>query len=357
MTAIAPHMSAFLEDYLPRQRGASEHTLSSYSDSFRLLFDFISAKIGVTPSQLILEQIDSPMVIAFLEYLETERNNTATTRNVRLAGIKSFFRFLEHRLPSALEQIRRIFAIPSKKTDSPLVPYLSDEEAQALVNAPDPSTRQGIRDRAMLFLALTGGLRVSELIGLRMQDLTLEPVPSILVHGKGRRERALPLSKEMTTVLRAWLAVRGDVLVPEIFVNAKGQHFSRWGFAYVVNKHVETARRSCPGLTGKRVSPHVLRHTCAMVVLRATQDIRKVALWLGHSGTQTTEVYTRADPSEKLEAVNALTPPGLRPGKFRPPDKLIALLKDKVLCGAKKPSDAPQEALQSSELPINNRSP
>ena len=232
MTALAPHMSAFLEDYLPRQRGASEHTCSSYADSFRLLFDFMSDKIGVTPSQFCLEQIDAPMVTAFLEHLETERNNSAATRNVRLAAIKSFFRFLEYRLPAALEQIRRVLAIPSKKTDSPLVPYLSDNEAQALLDAPDPSTRDGIRDRAMLFLALTGGLRVSELTGLRMQDLTLEPTPSILVHGKGRRERALPLSKETAVALRAWLAVRGDVLVPEIFVNAKSCRGARCSAAH-----------------------------------------------------------------------------------------------------------------------------
>lgn len=357
MTAIAPHISAFFGSYLAKQRGASEHTLSSYSACFQLLFDFASTKIGLPPSQLSLEQIDSPIVIDFLEHLETERNNAESTRNVRLAGIKSFFRYLEHRLPSALEQIRRILAIPSKKTDSPLVPYLSKEEAQALVDAPNPSTRDGIRDRAMLFLALSGGLRVSELTGLRMQDLTLGSAPSILVHGKGRRERALPLSKDAAAVLRAWLAVRGDVLVPEIFVNAKDRQLSRWGFAYIVNKHVETARENCTSLNGKRVSPHVLRHTCAMVVLRATQDIRKVALWLGHSSTQTTEVYTRADPSQKLEAVNSLTPPGLRPGKFRPPDKLIALLKGNVLCGVRQPSDAMQQTLPSSELPITNRSP
>ena len=302
MTPIAPHMSAFLQDYLPRQRGVSPHTLSSYADCFRLLFDFMSARIKTPPSQMSLEQIDSQMVIAFLEHLEIERKNTATTRNVRLAAIKSFFRFLEYRLPSALEQIRRIFAIPTKKTDSPLVPYLSNEEAQALVDAPDSSTREGLRDRAMFFLALTGGLRVSELIGLRMQDLTVDSNPSILVHGKGRRERALPLGKEAATALRAWLAVRGDVLVPEIFVNAKDQQLSRWGFAYILGKHVKTARESCPSLAQKRVSPHVLRHTCAMVVLRATHDIRKVALWLGHRDTKTAEVYTRTDPTEKLEA-------------------------------------------------------
>jgi len=343
MTAIAPHMSAFLEDYLPKQRGVSPHTLSSYADSFRLLFDFISTRISVPPSQLSLEQLDSRMVIAFLEHLETQRKNAATTRNVRLAAIKSFFRFLEYRVPSALEQIRRIFAIPTKKTDSALVPYLSDEEAQALVDAPDPSTREGLRDRAMFFLALTGGLRVSELIGLRIQDLTFEPIPSMLVRGKGRRERALPLSKEAAIALRAWLAVRGDLLVPEIFVNAKDQQLSRWGFAYILAKHVKVAQESYPSLVGKRVSPHVLRHTCAMVVLRATQDIRKVALWLGHSNTKTAEVYTRADPTEKLEAVNALTPPGLRPGKFAPQDKLMALLKAKNLCRVKEPSTVEKE--------------
>ena len=343
MIAIAPHMSAFLEDYLPKQRGVSPHTISSYADCFRLLFDFMSTKIDVSPSQMSIEQIDSEMILAFLEYLEVERKNTAATRNVRLAAIKSFFRFLEYRLPSILEQIRRIFAIPIKKTDSKLVPYLSNEEAQALVDAPDPSTRDGLRDRAMLFLALAGGLRVSELIGLRMQDLNPEPDFSILVHGKGRRERALPLSKEATTALRAWLAVRGNVPVPEIFVNAKNQQLSRWGFAYILGKHIRTAQERCPSLVGKRVSPHVLRHTCAMVVLRATHDIRKVALWLGHRDTKTAEVYVRADPTEKLEAVNALTPLGLRPGKFRAPDKLMALLRGNRLCGPPGSSNAEKE--------------
>jgi len=202
------------------------------------------------------------------------------------------------------------------------------DEVQALLNAPDPATRDGIRDRAMLHLAVCTGLRASELTGLRIDDLTL-PAMSILVRGKGRRERALPLWKTAATALRAWLAVRGSVPTPEVFVNDRGKPMSRWGFAYVLKQHAETAARQCPELLNKRISPHVLRHTSAMIVLQATQDIRKVSLWLGHSNMATTEIYTRGDPTEKLEAIEAVTPPHLRKGSFRPPDKLIALLKVK----------------------------
>jgi integrase/recombinase XerD len=200
------------------------------------------------------------------------------------------------------------------------------EEVQALLDAPDPATRDGIRDRAMLHLAVCAGLRVSELTGLCTADVVL-PSMSILVHGKGRRERALPLWKTTATALRAWLAVRGTVAAPEVFVNARGEPMSRWGFAYVLRRHAQTAGQKCPSLLKKQLSPHVLRHTCAMVVLQATHDIRKVSLWLGHSNLATTEVYTRADPTEKLEAIEAIVPPHLRKGSFRPPDKLLALLK------------------------------
>jgi integrase/recombinase XerD len=268
------------------------------------------------------------LISKFLEYLEDARRNAPETRNVRLAAIKSFFHFLEHRQPAALEQIRRVLAIPFKKSTTRLVSYLVQDEVQALLDAPDPATRDGIRDRAMLHLAICGGLRVSELTGLRTDDLTL-PTMSLRVHGKGRRERALPLWKTTTTALRAWLAVRGSVAVPEVFVNARGEPMSRWGFAYVLKQHVATASQRCPTLLKKKVSPHVLRHTCAMIVLQATQDIRKVSLWLGHSNLATTEIYTRSDPSEKLEAIEAIVPPHLRKGSFRPPDKLIALLRTK----------------------------
>jgi integrase/recombinase XerD len=326
MTPIAPHIEAFLRENLSQHRGASQHTCDSYACSFLLLFEFAAARLKVTPSSLALEQLDSGLVSAFLEYLEDVRQNAPETRNVRLAAIKSFFRFLEHRQPAALEQIRRVLAIPFKKTSTRLVPYLVRDEVQALLDAPDPATRAGVRDRAMLHLAVCAGLRVSELTGLRTCDVAL-PSMSIRVHGKGRRERALPLWKTTVTAMRAWMAVRGTVATPEVFVNDRGEPMSRWGFAYLLKQHAETACQRCPGLLNKRISPHVLRHTCAMIVLQATQDIRKVALWLGHSNLATTEIYTRGDPSEKLEAIEAIVPPHLRKGTFRPPDKLSALLR------------------------------
>jgi integrase/recombinase XerD len=328
LTSLAPHMEAFLREHLARHRGASQHTCDSYAYSFQSLFAFASQRLKVAPSALLLEQLDAALISTFLEHLETTRGNSAETRNIRLAAIRSFFRFLQHREPAAVEQVRRILAIPFKKTDTRLVGYLVQEEMQALLDSPDPSTREGVRDRAMLHLAVCAGLRVSELTGLRL-DAVAPQSASIRVRGKGRRERALPLWKTTAAALRAWLAIRGPVTSPELFVNARGEPFSRWGVAYVLRRHTETAARKCSTLNGKQVSPHVLRHTCAMVVLQATQDIRKVSLWLGHSNLTTTEVYVRADPTEKLEAIEAIMPPSLRKGKFRPPDKLLALLKSK----------------------------
>ena len=358
MTPIASHITAFLQDYLLAQRGASVHTRDTYAYSFQLLFLFASKQLKVPPHALSLEQIDAPLITAFLEHLETKRGNKTSTRNVRLASIKSFFHFLEYRMPALLEQIYGVLAVPFKKTDSKLVPFLDSEETQAVLDAPQPSTPDGIRDRALLHLAVTAGLRVSELIGLRVDDLTLQPTPSIFVRGKGRKERVLPLLKDTTAALRAWLSVRGGVLVPEIFVNARGQPLSRWGIAYILKKHLQTATPRSPSLLEKRVSPHVLRHTCAMVTLKASNnDIRKVALWLGHSTIQTTEIYTRVDPADKLDAINAVVPPQLRKGCFRPPDKLIALLKGKSLWGVKSPDGALGHTLRANGLPINNRSP
>src|SRR5215510_8666381 len=205
MTSLAPHMEAFLREHLVRHRGASQHTCDSYAYSFQSLFEFASQKLKVMPSALMLEQLDAALISAFLEHLETTRRNSTETRNIRLAAVRSFFRFLEHREPAAVGQVRRVLAIPFKKTDTRLVPYLVQEEMQALLDAPDPSTRKGVRDRAMLHLAVCAGLR-------------------------------------------AWSVVRGPVASPELFVNARGEPLSRWGVAYILRCHTETADRKCSTL-------------------------------------------------------------------------------------------------------------
>lgn len=274
MTLLAPHLTAFLRDRLPRERHASPHTCEAYAYAFQLLLSFASKRLRTQPSSLMLEQLDVPLVLAFLDDLETTRANGARTRNARLAAIKSFARFIEFRVPSCVQQAHSLLAIPSKKTDEKLVDYLTRDEMQAVLDAPDPRSRDGVRDRAMLHLAFSAGLRVSELVGLLLGDLELQPQPAIHVLGKGRRERVLPLWKSTTKAIRAWLAVRGAATSPELFLNARGGPLTRDGFEHILAKHVKIATTTKPSLKKKRVSPHVLRHTCAMHTLQATGDIR-----------------------------------------------------------------------------------
>lgn len=336
-TPIAPHITAFFEQRLPIERHVSDNTRDSYAYAFQLLLTFASKRLKIAPSQLAVEQIDAPLVVDFLNDLEITRGNGPSSRNIRLAAIKSFMHFVEFRVPSAIEQIRRILAIPAKKAESRLVRHLTAEEMQAILDAPNPTGWGGIRDRAMLHLCYAGGLRVSELIGLLLDDLKLQPQAHVLVHGKGRRQRCLPLWKTTIAALRAWLAVRGSAPAPELFVSARGESLTRSGFEYILRKHVCIARQHCPSLTTKRVSPHVVRHTCALTVLQATKDLRKVSLWLGHAHMQTTEIYTRVDPRVKLEALESAVPPKLRSGRFKPTDKLIASLQAATLMRSKRP--------------------
>lgn len=326
MTALAPHLAIFLREHLPRERRASPNTCEAYAHSFQLLVCFAADRLRTKPSRLEVEHLDVPIVLAFLEHVEERRGNSARTRNARLAAFNSFFRFLEYRMPACLDQARRIHAIPMKKVDEALIDYLTHDEMQALLDAPDPRSKSGVRDRAMLHLAFAGGLRVSELVGLQLDQLDLQAMPSVHVMGKGRRERVLPLWKETAMALKAWLKVRPGWGDPELFLNAAGRAMTRAGFEYILAKHVATAARHRPSIAGKHVTPHVLRHTCAMHTLHATGDVRKVSLWLGHASLQSTEIYLRADPTEKLEALATMTPPTLKPGRFRTPDKLLAML-------------------------------
>lgn len=326
MTALAPVITQFMQDYLPRQRGFSANSSETYAHAFKLLFQFAARRVGSSPSQLSIEQLDAPLILAFLDHLETDRGNGATSRNARLAAIKSFMRFVEYQYPALLAQVAQIRAIPTKRCENKLVQHLSKDEVQAVLNAPDVTTRLGARDRAMMHLCFAGGLRVSELVGAALTDLVLGQTPSLLVRGKGRKHRQFPLWKTTASDMRAWLAVRGLAPAPEIFVNAEGRAMTRSGFEYVLDKHVVKASQHCPSLAGRSVSPHQLRHSCAVIMLEATRDIRKVALWLGHADIRTTETYLRVDAAQKLEAVEAVIPPELRRGKFKAPDALIAML-------------------------------
>ena len=328
MTELAIHLGTFLREYLPRDRRASPRTVESYAYAFQMLACFAADRLGVRPCNLVVEQLTAPLVLDFLDSLQRERGNSVGTRNARLAAIKSFFRYLEYRVPASLDIARQIHAIPQKRGELAVIDYLDRDEVQSLLDAPDVSTRAGVRDRAMLHVTYAAGLRVSEVTGLLCTDLDTA-MDTILVRGKGRRQRRLPLWKQTRSVLRDWLAARPTGTGGHLFLNSRGFAMSRHGFAHRLALHVRTARKRTPSMVGKRVSPHVLRHSCAMHTLEATGDIRKVSLWLGHASIQSTEAYLRVDPVEKLEILAANVPPSIVKGSFRgATDRLLAVLAD-----------------------------
>ena len=329
MTDLAPHLSGFLREHMPRQRNASRHTVASYADSLMLLVCYVAETLNIRPSAITIEQLNVDLIFRFLDHLESDRGNAISSRNVRLAAIKSLFRYLEYRLPSCLELARQVRGIPMKKIDQLVVRYLDREEIQALLEAPDPRTPAGLRDRAMLHLAYAAGLRVSELVGVMLEDLGQPGLDTVRIMGKGRRERILPLWRETTEAIRDWLHARPDVAERHVFLNARGNAMSRHGFAHRLALHAQTAAAAAPSIADKQIFPHILRHSCACHILEATSDIRKVSLWLGHASIQSTEIYLRTDPAGKLEILSDNSPPAITRGEFKDvPDRLLALLQD-----------------------------
>ena len=329
-TDLIKHLTIFLKEYLPRDCGASPHTVSNYALSFKLFIGFVSEQLGVRPSQLEIDHLSVERILDFLEHLENDLSNSVRTRNNRLAAIRSFFRYLEFARADCLALARQVHAIPLKRFREPLMVTLSREEVKALLEAPPTDTLIGIRDRAMLHLAYSAGLRVSELVGLMLDDLRGPYLDSVHVLGKGRRERVLPLWKDTRSLLRHWLAVRPKTTALNLFVNVRAEPMTRQGFNHRMAVHLQTAVQRQPSLLlKKRVSPHTLRHSCALHILEATGDIRKVSLWLGHSNLQSTEVYLRVDPCEKLDIQAAGFPAGISKGSFNnAQDRLIAMLSD-----------------------------
>ncbi len=327
MTSLAPYLTRYLRDHLPRERNASPHTVSAYAHAFALLVRFTAERLKRRPSDLTIEDLDTDLILAFLDHIEAARGNAARSRNARFAAIRSFFRYLEYTAPACLDQALRVRSLPIKRIDKALIDYLTQEEMQALLDAPDPRTPGGTRDRAMLHLTYAAGLRASELLSLRLTDFPDRSLATVHIIGKGRRERVLPLWRETQKVLGAWLAIRPNVPAAEVFLNRDGKPMTRDGFAHRLAVHVAAAGVKRPSILGKHVTPHVLRHSCAMHTLAATGDIRKVSLWLGHASLESTEAYMHADPAEKLAVLAAHGAPTVQRGRFRSPsDRLLAML-------------------------------
>ena len=327
MAELAPPLAMFLREYLPRDRGTSRHTVESYALCFKLLVVFAADKHAIRPCTLEIGHLDIATLLEFLEHLERDRGNGVRTRNARLAAIKAFFRFLEFRHPGYLDLAAQVREVPAKKGEVPLIGSLDRAETRALLDAPDPGTVAGTRDRAMLCLTYNAGLRVSELVGLALDDLKMPALDEVHIIGKGRRERILPLWKETRSALRDWLAIRPKSADRHLFLNAMGTGMTRRGFAKRLSLHAQTAAHTVPSITRKTVSPHLLRHACALHTLEATGDVRKVSLWLGHSSLQTTEMYLQADPTDKLDTLDKWRPPSLRKGIFKGvQDELLAML-------------------------------
>lgn len=326
MTVLTPTLEAFFTERLP-QRRASAHTVAAYRDAWRLLLTWAHGTTGTTPAELDFDDLDAQAIGAFLDHLEVARGASVATRNARLAAIHSLFAFAALRHPEHAQSISRVLAIAPKRGDRTIVTYLSIAEAEALLSSPDPTTRLGRRDRALLQVALQTGLRASELVGLRRQDLHLDtPGAHLCCQGKGRKDRHTPLTTVTVQVLDQWLTERSGADDEAVFPGPRGLPLGRDALRRILDRHVQFAAEACPTLATKRITPHALRHSCAMRLLEAGVDTSVIALWLGHESPQTTQVYLHAHLALKEKALARTTPAGNPPSRYRPPDKLLGFL-------------------------------
>ena len=320
-------LQGFFTRRLMQQRQASPHTIGSYRDSFRLLLQFAQRRLGVAPQRLKFEQVDAPLVVAFLDDMQSSRGIGAASRNLRLTAIRSFFRYASFEMPAHAAQIQRVLAIPNKRCTRAQIGFLKRQEIDAVLRAPDLHTWSGRRDHALILLAVQTGLRVSEVTSLCRHAVRLGTGAHVHVVGKGRKERSTPLTKETAAVMQAWLreiTADDDAIV---FPSARGARLSSDGVHYLLTKHVEQACRSCPSLENKHVTPHVLRHTTAMELLQAGVEPVTIALLLGHESIETTQVYLDANLEIKQAALDKVEPQEARKGRFKPDDRVLAFLK------------------------------
>jgi len=308
------------------ERGASSHTIASYRDTFELLFRFAERATGRTPSELRLDDLDAPLVLDFLDYLEIQRGNSPRTRNLRLTAIRSFMRYVSIREPASIAVAQRVLAIATKRFDRPVLGFLSREEVQALLDAPDRSTWSGRRDAVLFAVLYNTGARVSEVTGLRIADVLLSRKSALHLRGKGRKERVVPLWKTTTKLLRNWIAGIDRGPDAPVFPNRFGARMSRSGVAHRLRVAHSRAAIPCPSLADRRLSPHTLRHTTAMHLLQSGVDITVIALWLGHEDPATTHMYIEADLKMKEAALSRVSEPKGKAVRYRARDNLLAFL-------------------------------
>jgi site-specific recombinase XerD len=321
VTAVAGTVQAFFTERLIGQRRASPHTVAAYRDAIRLLLNFSAQRTGAVPCRLDFTDLDAPVVSAFLDHIEHERGNTIRSRNTRLAAIHSLFSFAALRHPEHAADIERVLAIPPKRADQTIITFLTAAETEALLAAPDRSTRTGRRDHAWMLLAVQTGLRASELTAPTCRDVHLGGGAYVACHGKGRKDRITPLSPGTVATLRAWLAEHAGTPDNPLFTTIRGGPMSRDALQQRLTLHTTAAGNCCPSLASKNVTPHVLRHSAAMALLHAGNDI-----WLGHESVTTTQIYLQADMALKQQALDRTTPPAAQPGRYQPPDQLLAFL-------------------------------
>ena len=326
MSALAPTLQTFFTERLTRQRQASPHTIAAYRDAWKLLLTFAAQRTGKRPSQLDIADLDAALIAEFLDHLHHERGNSVTTRNARLAAIRSLFRYAALRHPEHAATIQQVLDIPPKRSDQTLISYLTDPEIDALLAAPDTTTWTGRRDHALVMLAIQTGLRISELIGLRHIDVHLNTGPHITCYGKGRKQRVTPLTRQTVDLLRAWITEQAAQAADPVFPTRRGTPLSRDAIERRLAIYTTRAAVSCPTLNDKNVTAHVLRHTAAMRLLHAGVDIAVIALWLGHENIQTTQIYLHADLALKEKALARTTPPHDTPVRYQATDTTLAFL-------------------------------
>ncbi|UIF88153.1 site-specific integrase [Cupriavidus sp. UYPR2.512] len=325
-----PSFATLLQDFfverLMEQRAVSQETISSYRDTFRLFLKFASDRVRKSPSDLTLADLDAPLVLAFLKHLEIDRHNSTRTRNVRLAGLRSFMKYAAYRDIASLAVIQRVLAVPMKRCDEPLVGFLSREEVQQLLVAPDPDTWTGQRDRVLLATMYNTGARVSEILALRVGDVILGPSSCVHILGKGRKQRTVPLWRSTATLIKRWLPRIPDAPSHRLFPNRSGNAMTRSNVADRLRIAITRAKEQCPQLRKRRVTLHMVRHTTATHLLQSGADLSVIALWLGHESTATTHCYLEANLEMKERALNAIQPPHVKKSRYRPPDRLLQFL-------------------------------